>query len=254
MLYNPYSHSKLALFFDCQYKFKLKYIDKIKVPFVASKALPRGEFVHLVIENNFNYDVEFPLSEVFTEEDRLETIKMIKEYENSSIAKYYKNKILSNEEEFAFKIENSSVVLADYWDKEVWLRGKIDANYIEDDILHLLDYKTGKYKEMEVQDDSQVKMYAIWGFLKYPEIDIIKASFIYVEHSKENKFTYNRHEFKDLIKEFYNRTKEVETCTIYKKHVSALCEYCDFDLHKHCDARSSINKSTEELLNTTLIF
>ena len=254
MKYNPYSHSKIETYFSCPYKFKLKYIDKIKTPLELNKALPRGNLAHLIIENDYNYDVEFELTEVFTEQDRKETIEMLKIFEKSDIGKYYFKKDLKNEEEFSFKIQGNSLVLTTYWDKESWFRGKIDANYIENNMLNIVDYKTGKYKTPEQQNDSQTKMYAIWGFLKYPEIDTISASFVYIEHLKENRFVYRRSQFSSLVKEFYSKTKEVETTEYYKFNVSPLCGYCEFEKYEYCNKRKEIQENTSSLINNTIQF
>lgn len=126
--YAPYSHSRLESFRTCPYKFKLSYIDKVKVPFVTNLALYRGSYMHECIE--FSDDRPgFGTNEVFTPEEKAKALEIVNTYRQSTIGQFYYNKHGAHEEEFGLEIIDGKLVATPYNKKENWLRGKIDYSY-----------------------------------------------------------------------------------------------------------------------------
>lgn len=58
MLYNPYSVSRLNTHDSCPKKFKLFYIDKIKIKGEPILALEKGSFSHFILENLIEIEVK----------------------------------------------------------------------------------------------------------------------------------------------------------------------------------------------------
>ena len=58
MKFSPYSFSKIGTFSQCPYRFKLQYIDKIKIPFEINIALEKGKYIHSLIEQYIKNEVE----------------------------------------------------------------------------------------------------------------------------------------------------------------------------------------------------
>jgi len=237
MKYNPYSVSKISTYLQCPNKFKLKYIDKIKVPFETNKALIKGKIIHEILENNFNYDVSFKPSEVYTKEDHQKTLKLVKEFEESDLGKMTKNlqKVGIPEEDFAFTLDKE---LVGFWDKNAFLRGSADLYLTKENLGVIIDYKSGKDKS---NDESfginQAKMYAIYMFLKYSEIDIVKASFFFIEHGTRKTIEFYRDNLERYIQDFKDLVRIAEKDSEYIKRTSPLCDYCEFFHHKHCDGK-----------------
>lgn len=235
MKFSPYSISKSGTYFQCPNKFKLNYIDLVKVPFVSSVALQKGSFIHLVIENSYNYNIDFKVNSIFTQEEKNKAIDIIKSFQKSELGLYYSSKQGMHEERFGLKIKNSTLVQCSYDDTDAWYRGAIDYQFIEEDLLYICDWKSGKsHVDDEEFDDSQSKMYAIYGFIKHPNINTIKASFVYVEHNEERTIVYTRDKLTEYIKTFYNKTKIIENTTVFEKKESALCNFCDFRKFDYC--------------------
>lgn len=255
MKYNPYSVSKLGTFKQCPLKFKYQYIDKVKVPRLPNKALKKGGYVHEILEHNFNYDIEVELDELFTESDKEETINMVKDFEKSYYGKYIKSIYdkSKKEEDFAF---DKNLKLVGYWDKNAWLRGSADLyfNDIESNKYTIIDYKTGKdHSEDELYGNDQGMMYAIAGFLKYPNVNTIDVKFIFVEHSTAKEMVFYRAMFNEYIKDFYNKTKKIENSDIFNSNPSALCDFCDFQRAGVCKVKEELDKTEDNMLNQNFL-
>jgi len=231
MKYNPYSISKIGAFEQCPYKFKLQYIDKIKVK-KDNFHLLKGSLVHKILEENFNYNIdtkEYNLSET----DIKNITQKVKDFEYSDLGQKIKKLIQYStlEEDFAL---DKNLTLCDFWDKEVMLRGSADLYYTKDNIGYIFDYKTGKDHSKEKEFGiTQGTMYAIYLFIKYPKIKNINAYFVFIEHNTYKKINFKREHFKEYIKVFYNKIKNIETTKHFIEKTSILCEYCDY-YKTHC--------------------
>lgn len=255
MTLNPFSVSKFGTYNQCPQKFDLKYIQKVKVPFSNSIALFKGSFIHEVLENKFNYDIEFETNELFTEEEKEKTKLIIKKFEESELGQKYKKiiNIAVLEEDFAFKIVDSELVLCDFWDKDAWCRGSADLYLKRLASAYIWDYKSGKDKsEDETFGIDQSMMYAIYMFLKFPDVQTVKAIFCFVEHRTEKELVYTRDKLAEYVQFFYNNTKTVENDEFYDAKIGPLCDYCDFYNHNVCTAPTEAAKEVESLMSSAI--
>ena len=90
MKFNPYSILKLGCYYACPKQFNFKSIQKIKVPFKYNVALYKGNFIHSIIENDYNYNIEFNINEIFTQEEKDKAIEITKNFESSELGQLYK--------------------------------------------------------------------------------------------------------------------------------------------------------------------
>jgi hypothetical protein len=236
MKFNPYSHSKLDVWRGCPYKFKLTYIDKIKIEKGGTLALFRGSYFHHYIETKSN---DFKTNEIFTEKHKQECDSILETFLESDVAKKYLSKNGNFEEKFSF---NSKLELLEYKDKSSWLKGSIDYYFVEGDVLTIVDWKSGKVPWET--SDNQTKVYAIYGFLKFPEVQEVKANFVYIEHCLEKSFTYKREDLKKLLKELFDTTRFAENDSTFIKRPTVLCDYCDFKTFGHCDGTIELKLSS----------
>jgi len=230
----PYSHSKIALFYQCPFKFKLNYIDKIRKE-SKNVALFKGSFAHLILENKFNYNVEFETNDIFTQDEKDKVKKYLKDFENSEIGQKYKN--IMNSQNCGYEInfmicrDKNSLFACDDKSKSLIL-GYIDFMYLDENkILNIIDWKTGKFKELKFQGTEQVEIYAIWAFLKFDFLQEVKCKFVYIEHKKETEINYKKFQLKDLISKHIKRIKKIEISNKlneFKKTISPLCNWCDY--------------------------
>lgn len=71
-------------------------------------------------------------------------------------------------------------------------------------------------------------MYAIWAFRKYPDVDIIEGTYVYVEHNTEHKYIFKREYLQNYVDSYSKKIVNIEREKEYPKNINRLCEWCDF--------------------------
>lgn len=231
----PWSLSKVQCYENCPMKYKFQYIDKIKPE--KTKALSKGSKIHNILENIDNF---IDTQEVDSEHD------IVNAFIKSKVFESIKECVQFGEKETAFGIDivDNQLVPTEYNNK-VLFRGKIDLLYKN----NIIDYKTGKSKTYSEQDWTQLKWYAVWFFLKYPEYSDVNISYVYVEHNHINTLTINRGELSSIINDMISRIRNVtigELKPITKCNKSALCGWCSYMLL--CEELENKKPITDELM------
>lgn len=215
--YGCYSFSKISTFQSCPMKFKFTYIDKIKIE-DDNKALKKGSEIHSFLET-FDYDKtpDYKTSE---------HSNIIDNFVNSNLGKEIFSHKSQNELGIAFDDNLEPYILDDFpQDKTMIFKGFIDRVNRTKDSIELIDFKTGKYKEIQYQDFTQLSLYALWFHKKF-NIDKIRIRYVYVEHNIENDLTITNF---DLIENnLINQINEIENSDIFLKKPTKLCNWCKF--------------------------
>jgi ATP-dependent helicase/DNAse subunit B len=227
--YAPYSYSKIATFSGCPHSFNLGYIQKIKVE-LEEESLPllRGRYIHDRLEF-WGTDKEIKKHDL-NEEQLQECENVLTSFsEHKIFNKYFGYEAIGSEIKMGLSKE---LKICNYGDKENCLfRGKIDKlNKLSPKVLNAIDWKTGKYREQ----GKQLKYYATWCFLNYPEVETVIASFVFVEHNKAHEEVYTRKDLKGILQHMFKKINRIEAATIFKRNPTRLCEYCDFYKGGHC--------------------
>jgi hypothetical protein len=108
----------------------------------------------------------------------------------------------------------------DFFDKDVWLRGKADLLVIQDDTACLIDWKSGNVRE----DPFELEVQALLLKVNYPEVKTIKGRYVWFKPGRLGV----EHNLSDTTSTFNKITKlhnEIETGK-YKKTPGPLCGYC----------------------------
>ncbi len=225
MKFAPYSFSKLTTFEDCPQRFKFQYIDKIKRD-DRNEALVKGSNVHNILEKFGTYKLDNTAEE-----------NIVRNFVKSEIAKKYLPSLVGIEK----SIRETSIGLDEnfepcsYYSKRAVFRGKVDFICKIDNVLNICDYKTGKYKDEVYQDYRQLLLYSLFFFKKYPNVDTIRISYIYVEHNLENSMMLERKYLDKYLETLSNMINNVETATEYNRKTK-FCNWCPYkDLCYHPD-------------------
>lgn len=232
--FKPYSFSKISLFYQCPFKFKLKYIDKIKPPFEINKALEKGRFIHSLIENYFNstakLEDEFKLSTKDEIENYKNIFESLKDKEFFKKLSKLKNKNVEMPLSLNFKKENVEAGGLNY---KASLIGFIDFfGFLEKNSIVIIDWKTGKVpKEPNIL---QVKIYALWAFLTF-NVETVHTCFYYVEHNKKKCFVFKNEDKEKIEKEILSKIKYIENEKEFRKQTSPLCDYCEMKNFNYCE-------------------
>jgi len=117
-----------------------------------------------------------------------------------------------------------------WWDKDAWLRSKIDVLVMHEDSAVVIDWKTGKHRP----DFSQLELFAIQTFKHYPDINQIKSSFVWLKDMKMDHMTYDRSDAPILWAKLLARIANIEKSLADDKWPatpSGLCPWCPVESH-----------------------
>ena len=247
MKFTPYSFSKQNTFAQCPFKFKLQYIDKIKTPFKMNAILEKGSYIHLILEEIANNDGVLPEIEYkfkYSTKEEIQGYKVIAhDFIYSELGYKYLNpengKFFGAEVEFGVKLVDGKWLDTNYYDKNAMFRGKIDHMNKLGERAEVIDWKSGK-----VNSDPavlQVIMYAIWVFIKFPEVQEVDSVFVYVEHGQEKRFTFKRSHLIPLMKKLVEKIYNIEKAIKYPKTENGLCPFCQYRLSGDCEETSNLD-------------
>jgi len=213
----PWSPSSLAAFETCPRRVWLMKTKQAKEP--QTEATLEGNRVHKVLENAVNGTEGLP--------------HVYRRYQPIVVKLRATPGVVETERNFAL---TASFRPTGYWDKDAWVRGKIDVTITRKKTGLLLDYKTGKVKE----DGDQAKLYAAVGFAERPHVDSIHTGYVWLAHNKVDAKTFTRADVPSIWQEFTPRVQRLvyaaqhndfppkpsglcrEWCPVGRK----LCEFC----------------------------
>jgi hypothetical protein len=158
-----WSYSGLKTYETCPKKYEAEKITK-EVKFTDSEATLYGKSLHLAAEEYIRDGKELPGQFAF-----------IKPYLDKLVA-------IPGEKHCELKLgvkkNDGRLVACDFFDSSVWFRGIADLVIIDGAKGWIVDYKTGK--SAKYADTRQLALMAAALFLKYPELEKIKASLLFV--------------------------------------------------------------------------
>lgn len=219
MKYAPYSFSAMSTYAQCPRKYKYLKIDKIDPGPRDMTALLKGGAVHDILE-------KYPIESTHKLAPKYQSIA--DKFIQSRLGELYLKE--NSIREFKFSLDNK-LEFRSFNDKNSMFRGAIDHITIIDNKLHIIDWKTGKYREQQYQDYTQLIYYAVILFIKYQNVDEITISFVYVEHLLENKLVIKREYFHNHLRELVTSIHNIETDQTFEKKPSRLCDWCEFQVH-----------------------
>ena len=208
-----YTFSKISSYLSCPRKFKYQYIDKIKVP--LKDCFKKGNAIHNILEK---YRADNQIAST-----------IVNSFFESELGKEFKN-ILTNKNtkrEISIGLTNDFKNCS-YYDKQCFYRGRVDLVFVDDNnILNIVDYKTGKYKEERFQDFNQLLTYALY-FFNSSRIERVKLRYVYVEHCLENTLEISKDVCMSTVKYISDSVNSIENDNKFMKKISKLCDYCEF--------------------------
>jgi CRISPR/Cas system-associated exonuclease Cas4 (RecB family) len=214
----PWSPTSLSDFETCPRRFYITRVSKqVREPQTAQ--LAEGNKQHKALENALKGTEGLPHAYKHYQPiiDRLRAAPGIKQAER----------------DFAL---TSSFKPTGYWDKDAWVRGKVDVTIVLPTSAVVIDYKTGKVKESE----DQAKLYAGVAFAENPACQEVRTAYIWLAHDKVSPRTFTREDLPGIWQEFTGRVKRMEhaaSSNDFPPRPSGLCrEWCPVgrSLCEHC--------------------
>lgn len=114
-------------------------------------------------------------------------------------------------------------VAADYWDPDVWLRGKIDVLLVEGDTALIVDWKTGKKRE----NPFELKVQALLVQCNYP-VTYIYGTYVWIKDEELGKM-YDLSGVSEVYSDVCEIMHKAEKCGEsgkWPKKPNALCGWC----------------------------
>jgi len=242
-----YSHSKLSTFEQCPFKYKLRYIDKIKPVIEKTIESHLGSAVHDTLEWLYNSVKENPNKEISLDEIiTYYSIKWQDEFSDEILvvkkemsAKDYFNKgveFLINyfQEHSPFKdgtIECEKRITIDL-DENTKLQGFIDRLVYDIDSgkYEIHDYKTANQlpTQEKMDNDRQLALYSIAIKELYGQDKEVLLIWHYLAHNQKIISKRTNHQLEQLKDETKQLIKEIENTKYFPTNKSILCEWCEY--------------------------
>ncbi|MEK6963923.1 MAG: PD-(D/E)XK nuclease family protein [Nanoarchaeota archaeon] len=236
-----YSHSKLGTFEQCKYKYKLQYLDKVKVEVPDTIENFMGKRVHEALEKLYrdlqhekriskeellsffleNWDKNWDGKAINNTEYNADNFKdMGKRF----VAEYYSHytpfdqwRTLGIETEDYLKLNGGQ-----YSIRIDRLSCDTEGNY------YVCDYKTNKKlkAQEELDEDRQLAMYSLWVKQRFKDAKKVKLVWYFLAFDKE-MISERSEEQLLLLKESTERLiHEIENCVEFPTNVNPLCNWC----------------------------
>ncbi len=239
-----WSHSRISTFETCPYKYKLQYLDKIKVEQETTIEAFMGDIVHQSLEKLYK-DLTF--------KKEMSKKELIDFYKNIW-KKNYKDTILIAKKEYNEKnyFEMGKDYLERYYqthkpfnelttlgletqskfplDKDHSYHIRMDRLAVKDNDYYICDYKTNTNMKTqdEADEDRQLAMYSLWVHDKFKDAKKVILRWHMLKFDRIVESHRTKEELEKLRKETLNKIKEIEKAKEFPTCVSALCNYCGY--------------------------
>lgn len=206
-----WSYTMLECFEQCPKKAFHKYVLKEKEP--STPELEIGNKTHKALEMRVKSNHQLP-----AEFARFEPIA-------SSIANARKGKKIYTELKMGL---NRTFEPCDFFAQDVWARIALDVFLKDDKTATILDYKTGKPNDKELQ----LKMNSMFAFRHFPSVDTVTALNIWLKEDPAVPgctYTFRRADEQthwQEILEIVGRLEQAQATNSWPMKPSGLCGYC----------------------------
>ncbi len=243
-----WSYSAVKTYETCPLRLKYSRIDRVpKADLPNDNPMVRGNRIHAEIEDYINTGTPIP-TKLRSGHEIIERCR--EEFLNNRAS----TELLWTFDQNWINVEPQS--------PDVWLRVILDVFIKTDEnIAHIIDWKTGKSWLKDLAHTQQGQLYAISAFEVNPQLDIVDTSFVYVdEKDKVVNRSYNRVQANLLRTSFHNRGVRLTTETQFlPKPNSMNCKWCDYGMLNgiaHCiydvNRKDAIRPATGHLRGRTV--
>lgn len=206
-----WSFSALTSYEQCPHRLRLK---EQKAP-VLPQEENRGTQIHALAEKYIRGEIEAMPRELMKFEDTFDYLR----------GEYAAGRV-TVEDPWAF---TSDWEPTDWF--SAWLRVKCDAtNRISRTELDIYDHKTGKREGNEVKASFQGQLYALAGFMRFPEVEAIGTRFCFLDKGEVISRVYSRDKDLTRIHATYMRRVDImmNDVLLTPRPSRMACRYCAY--------------------------
>jgi putative RecB family exonuclease len=242
-----YSHSKLSCFEQCPFRFKLKYIDKIKPEIEKSIEAHLGTAVHEALEWIYTEAKQKKSATIeetllyYTEAWKREFSDSIEIVKSEFTAEDYFNKgvqfLLSyHKKHFPFQdgtLEIEKHIKIDLGEnKEHKIQGFIDRLVFnsEKNSYEIHDYKTAAQlpTQEKMDQDRQLALYSIAIKESFGQDKEVTLVWHYLAHDTKIESTRTNQQLEQLKQEIIELIHKIEATQNFPREKSMLCNWCEY--------------------------
>jgi len=237
-----YSHSKLNTFEQCRYKYKLQYIDRVKVDIPTTVEAFMGDLVHRTLEKlykDLRYQKLNSLEDLLKffnktwQREWTDDILIVKQGYTSENYKKMGEKYITNYYDHYKPFNQIDVLGLETQDKILLPDGnyyhvRIDKLGCKANSYYVCDYKTNMrlMTQEEADSDRQLAMYSIWVKNRFTDVGKITLLWHMLAFNKEVISERTDQELDQLQGQTVDLIRGIESCSDFPTTVTALCNYC----------------------------
>jgi CRISPR/Cas system-associated exonuclease Cas4 (RecB family) len=214
------SFSRWSDFDQCPHKFRSKYITKSYPDDSDNPAFVKGNAIHKQLEDyvdwKHNEDGDPPTMGQYTKA----AVPMIDKLWTKSGGRMTSEKQIAVDQDWK---------KCQWFDKPriVKYRAIIDCMvFLSDEHLLIIDWKSGKVREYEDGDTTQLKLTAVIMFSLYPNIKRITTTYMFVEHKKTVPVDFTRDQLEPMREPFDKAHHTVNTEEKWPFKKNKYCHWC----------------------------
>jgi len=207
-----WSYSRWATWKHCARKYKYKVIDKLPEP--QGPAAARGDMIHKNAEQYVKRETPKLLQDLHLFKKELNDLRA----RGDALC------------ELPIAITDNFEGFTEWFDKDAWLRLKIDVyHWLDDDTLRVIDYKTGK---MYPEHKTQMELYGLAGLIGGASKVVTEV--FYVDHGpKHNKVAiFDEGSYNRLVEQWTGRIEPMFEEKKFKPSPGPLCGWCAYSKKK----------------------
>ncbi len=258
-----YSHSRISTFLQCPYRFKLKYIDKVKPEVEQTVEAFMGSMVHETLEKLYK-DAGF--HKIPSKQELLmyynavwaknwsDSIKIVRDGYSAANYRMMGEKYISDYYKRHYPFDKTKTVGLEQrvmidldGNGKYKLQGYIDRlAYLGDGKYEIHDYKTSSSLPLReyLREDRQLALYALAVLKSYPNAKDAKLVWHFLKFDEDIVIQKTKEELDELRKSVISDIERIEKAKDYSTCVSSLCDWCEF--REMCPEHAHVAK-TEKL-------
>lgn len=237
-----YSHSKISTFEQCQFKYMLQYIEKIKSEVPTTIEAFMGDIVHRTLEKlytNARFQKINSLQEItqfyrdIWDKEYTEDIVVVKSEYTSDNYRKMGEKYISDYYNRYHPFNEMTILGLETQDKLLLPDGnfyhiRIDKLGFVGNTYFVCDYKTNLTMKLqhEADSDRQLAMYALWVNDRFNDAEKIVLKWHMLAFNKEVVSFRSNQQLKMLQEETMGLIRDIEECEEFPTNITALCDYC----------------------------
>lgn len=218
----------------CPQQYKYTYVDYIADEYKTPKPyLTMGAHVHNSLKDF--YEQYAPAERTYEALEQLLRKRWRenrKGFLNAEEEREWGTKALQMLKLYVYKndMTKTPVMLENYYDadisEDIKVLGRIDRVDQDAEGLHVIDYKTGQFKEDEISEE-QLAIYAMIIRANQP-LPVYKASYLYLATNQWYSIDISDDLFEPITEELIEKVNQIRADQVLAPKISSRCKHCDF--------------------------